>query len=104
MRAMILTLGAAALSMGVVLTLPNAKASTGPIPLNCNRACLEGLVNQYLTALVAHNPFKGFNRPSSILVTEAFLIENQKIRRVEMVGNSTPYHTNSPWPGNLSGD
>ena len=30
--------------------------------------------------------FKGFNRPSSILVTEAFLIENGKIRRVEMVG------------------
>jgi hypothetical protein len=25
-------------------------------------------------------------------------------RRVEMVGNSTPYHTNSPWPGNLSGN
>lgn len=335
MRAMILTLGAGVLLMGVVLTLPNAEASTGPIPLNCNRACLEGLVNQYLTAVVAHNPaglplskdvvytendqildigdgywktaegrgqyshifadpeggqvaymgtmkeaggllllslrlrielgriseiesvyfkpggggpnniafmdtykpedywfksipaaqrstraeliaaadsyfsglqkndgkgvngtntyqftddckriengsytagapaaasmpasgidsnamdclaqfklgyyfvvqaihhrrypvvdqergvvwshaifdqgtvnkgvlsngkafeFKGFNRPSSILVTEAFLIENSKIRRVEMVGNSTPYHTNSPWPGNLSGN
>lgn len=42
--------------------------------------------------------------PSSILVTEAFLIENSKIRRVEMVGKSTPYHTNSPWPGNLSGN
>ena len=27
------------------------KASTGPIPLNCNRACLENLVDQYLTAL-----------------------------------------------------
>src|SRR5579872_6372989 len=33
-----------------------AKASTGPIPLNCNRACLEDLVNQYLAALVAHDP------------------------------------------------
>ena len=32
--------------------------------------------------------FKGFNRPSSILVTEAFLIENGKIRRVEMIGPS----------------
>ena len=32
------------------------KASTGPIPLNCNRACLENLVDQYLTALVAHDP------------------------------------------------
>jgi len=48
--------------------------------------------------------FKGFNRPSSILVTEAFLIENGKIRRVEMVGPSVPYHLNSPWPGSLSGD
>jgi len=31
-------------------------ASTGPIPLNCNRACLENLVDQYLGAVVAHNP------------------------------------------------
>jgi hypothetical protein len=48
--------------------------------------------------------FKGFNRPSSILVTEAFLIENGKIRRVEMVGPSALYHINTPWPGALSGD
>jgi hypothetical protein len=48
--------------------------------------------------------FKGFNRPSSILVTEAFLIENGKIRRVEMIGPSAAYHMNSPWPGGLSGD
>jgi len=32
--------------------------STGPIPLNCNRACLENLVDQYLTAVVAHDPKK----------------------------------------------
>jgi hypothetical protein len=31
-------------------------ASTGSIPLNCNRACLENLVDQYLTAVVAHDP------------------------------------------------
>ena len=48
--------------------------------------------------------FKGFNRPSSILVTEAFLIEDGKIRRVEMIGPSATYHLNSPWPGSLSGD
>jgi hypothetical protein len=48
--------------------------------------------------------FKGFNRPSSILVTEVFLIENGKIRRVEAVAPSAFYHINSPWPGNLSGD
>ena len=33
-------------------------ASTGPIPLNCNRPCLENLVNQYLAAVVAHDPKK----------------------------------------------
>jgi hypothetical protein len=31
-------------------------ASTGAIPLNCNRACLENLVDQYLAAVVAHDP------------------------------------------------
>ncbi|MBN2317423.1 MAG: hypothetical protein JXR49_00005 [Acidobacteria bacterium] len=48
--------------------------------------------------------YPGFNRPSSILVTEAFLIEDGKIRRVEMIGPSVNYHMNSPWPGGLSGD
>src|SRR5262245_65817181 len=33
-----------------------AAPSIGPIPLNCNRACLGNLVEQYLTALVAHDP------------------------------------------------
>ena len=37
-------------------SLPTRNASTGPIPLNCNRACLEDVVNQYLAALVAHDP------------------------------------------------
>jgi hypothetical protein len=37
-------------------------------------------------------------------VTEAFLIENGKIRRVEMIGPSATYHMNSPWPGGLSGN
>lgn len=45
-----------------------------------------------------------FTRPSSILVTEAFLIENGKIRRVEMIGPGVQYHLNSPWPGGLSGN
>ena len=42
-------------------------------------------------------------RASSIEVTEAFRIENGKIRRVEMVGSSAPYHLNPAWPGGLSG-
>ena len=41
-------------------------------------------------------------RASSIDVTEGFRIENNKIRRVEMIGSSVPYHFNSPWPA-LSG-
>jgi hypothetical protein len=48
--------------------------------------------------------FQGFNRPSSILVTEVFLIENGKIRRVEAIAPSASYHIHSPWPGGLSGD
>src|SRR6186997_1138542 len=32
--------------------------STGPLPLNCDRACLEGLIDQYLAAVVAHDSSK----------------------------------------------
>lgn len=42
-------------------------------------------------------------RASSIEATEAFRIENGKIRRVEMIGSSVLYHFNSAWPGGLSG-
>lgn len=59
----------------------------------------QGTVNQGVLSDGRPYQFKGFNRPSSILVTEAFLIENGKIRRVEMVGPSVPYHLNSPWGG-----
>ena len=47
--------------------------------------------------------YPGFNRPGSILVTEAFLIDDAKIRRVEMIGPAAVYHINSPW-GGLSGN
>ncbi|HLK49081.1 MAG TPA: hypothetical protein VKT49_13150 [Bryobacteraceae bacterium] len=63
----------------------------------------QGTVNSGTLSDGRKYTFRGFNRPSSILVTEAFLIENGKIRRVEMVGPSVPYHLNSPWPGGLSG-
>ena len=42
-------------------------------------------------------------RASSIEVTEAFRIENGKIRRVEMIGSSAPYHMTPGWPGGISG-
>jgi hypothetical protein len=64
----------------------------------------QGTVNKGVLSTGKQFEFKGFNRPSSILVTEAFLIENHKIRRVEMVGNSAPYHMNTPWSGALSGN
>lgn len=63
----------------------------------------QGTVNSGVLSDGRPYSFKGFNRPSSILVSEAFLIENGKIRRVEMVGPSVPYHLNSAWPGGLSG-
>ena len=59
MRSILVVLGALVLAGAAIFTgslVPNAAASTGTIPLNCNRACLEDLVNQYLAALVAHDP------------------------------------------------
>jgi hypothetical protein len=96
-----------ALAAGAVLvaSLTRVDASTGPIPLNCNRACLENLIDQYLTAVVAHDPKK---LPLSADVKymenyQVLLIEEGKIRRVEMVGPSVPFHMTSPWPEGLSG-
>jgi hypothetical protein len=45
---------------------------------------------------------KNFNRPSSLEVTEAFKIENGKLRRIEMVGSGLPYHLNPAWEGGVS--
>jgi hypothetical protein len=64
----------------------------------------QGTVNSGVLSDGTKHSYRGFNRPSSILVTEAFLIENSKIRRVEMVGPSATYHMQSPWPGGLSGN
>jgi len=64
----------------------------------------QGTVNEGVLSDGRPYKFAGFNRPGSILVTEAFLIEDAKIRRVEMIGPSVPYHLNSPWPGSLSGN
>ena len=50
-------------------SVPNAEASTGPIPLNCDRACLENVMNQYLAALVARNP-KGLPLSKDVMYTE----------------------------------
>jgi hypothetical protein len=63
----------------------------------------QGTVNQGVLSDGRPYTFQGFNRPTSILVTEAFLIENGKIRSVEMIGPGAVYHMNSPW-GGLSGN
>jgi hypothetical protein len=57
----------------------------------------QGTVNEGVLSDGRKYAFRGFNRPGSILVTEAFLIEGDKIRRVEMVGPAATYHLNSPW-------
>ncbi|HUA19848.1 MAG TPA: hypothetical protein VMB25_13955 [Bryobacteraceae bacterium] len=62
----------------------------------------QGTVNSGVLSDGRPFSFRGFNRPSSILVSEAFLIDHGKIRRVEMVGPGAFYHLNSPW-GGLSG-
>src|SRR5580765_8173736 len=59
MRSTLVACGALAIIATCLLGgsfVPRANAGTGPIPLNCNRACLEGLVDQYLAAVVAHDP------------------------------------------------
>src|SRR5438128_3636389 len=59
MRSTLIALAIVAVLGAAMLTgylAPHARAATGPIPLNCPRACLEDVVNQYLAALVAHDP------------------------------------------------
>ena len=50
-RIAILALGMCAL----VSTFTAQRLPGGPIVADCNRACLEGLINQYLDAVLAHD-------------------------------------------------
>jgi hypothetical protein len=54
--AVVCIIGFASVAMLIGNLAPSADASTGPIPLKCDRACMENVVNQYLAALVAHDP------------------------------------------------
>ena len=59
MRSTVIALGAACVTVVFAgYSSTRVTASTGPIPLNCDRACLEGVMNQYLAAVVAHDPTK----------------------------------------------
>src|SRR4030095_5519875 len=57
MRPALTTLAVATALLSASFTA-RVSGSTGPILLNCNRACLEGLIDQYLAAVVAHDPSK----------------------------------------------
>ena len=58
MRVKIVGMGALACLAAIILTgyLSKPVIATGPIPTDCDRACLEGLADQYLNAVVAHDP------------------------------------------------
>ena len=66
---------------------------------------MDGTVTQIKLATTGEvADMSGFaGRASSIHVTEAFRIENNLIKRVEMIGTSVPYHFNSTWGPALSG-
>src|SRR5579871_4959600 len=68
LRSAFLVLGLLAL-WAAVHFVPAVHAATGPIALNCNRACLEDVVNQYLAALVAHDP-KRLALSADVMYTE----------------------------------
>jgi hypothetical protein len=71
MRAKWIVLGALAMTAIFVLTgrFSPPVAAGGPIPVDCDRACLEGLATQYLSALVAHDP-KGLPLAADVKYTE----------------------------------
>jgi hypothetical protein len=54
-RVAVLAASCMALAMFAGSFTPKAYAA-GPIPVDCNRACLENLATAYLNALVAHDP------------------------------------------------
>jgi hypothetical protein len=68
-RSALVVITVAAAVLIAVLPAPRLSASIGPIPLNCNRACLEGVVDQYLAALVKHDP-KGLPLSEDVIYTE----------------------------------
>ena len=51
--------GIAALISGIcilVSTLSAQRLPPGPVAADCNRVCLEGLINEYIDAVLAHDP------------------------------------------------
>src|SRR5579863_5570122 len=58
MRVKTVGVGALCCLAAIILTgyLSKPVIATGSIPTDCDRACLEGLADQYLNAVVAHDP------------------------------------------------
>ena len=56
MRALSLRHGLLTTSMALMVAACSGTAPEVPPPLACDRDCLDGLVNRYLDALVAHDP------------------------------------------------
>jgi hypothetical protein len=58
MRAKMLVIGAVCCLAVAIMAgkFTRTVSATGPIPTDCDRACLEGLATRYLNALVAHDP------------------------------------------------
>jgi hypothetical protein len=54
-RPAVRVLGVSVALVALLIVRPIAQG-TGPVPATCDRACLENLVNQYLAAVVAHDP------------------------------------------------
>src|SRR5215468_5631204 len=51
--------GIAAVILGICILVSMLSAQrlpVGPVAADCNRACLEGLINQYIDAVLAHDP------------------------------------------------
>ena len=96
MRPVITTLAALAMLGAFAFTgrfVAPVKAATGSIPLNCNRACLEDLVNQYLTALAARDP-KRLPLSKDVIYTEndqLMQIGDGFWKTVESIGNYKHY-------------
>jgi len=80
-----------------------ASAQPAPVPLPCERACMDDLAGELLGAFAARDASRlrradrRLHRPSSILLAEAFAIRGDLIEQVEAVGNSVPYHSDTGW-------
>lgn len=51
-----LMIGTAGLALALGLAAAPAAAATEPLPVTCDRTCLERLVDQFVAALAAHDP------------------------------------------------